>query len=833
MNILRSFTETVVTTPTDLFPISFEYDEKYDAVHVFLNDVAVEDLGYTVSQVNAVTLKVEPAIPEGTVRIERETDIDKMRYIFDAGALFIDQNVDADFRQIVHSQQEVRDGFIKLRNDVLPLVDGLEEALEAASEAGKAAEEAAQAAEEAANIALTNLRSTVSTIANLESLPTDDLYVGKCVYVVDLGCMYIYNGSSWDLSPVAHVTPDMFNGDIIEAANFAASHNLELHTGDTVYEVGVEFKVPKGLTWVANHTVIKQVAPAIDSSSASVLAPESNVTIKGYLILDMGAPTTGWGEKCHFRMDSFNNITPQVSNVQFDTLELRGGYFNCNGVVMAGGAKGLRGSCIKVGDSANIGRVFMAHWGNFTQHSYNRTTLKYTHVPNYSPTTHPNDCVIDSIYTGDLTCNTNDFSAIALISAGYNIHIGRIEGNVLDSTISGKGHYVATAGDLAFAYATPLERKRGMWGLTVDSIFGTTYSSAVCLISEALYRGADDLTNVVVPPTAADYDASIKLTIGDVDVTGRTAAVGNNYAVIARTGQFGKVKIESITTREFYSTFRIVDLCYNLEVGVMNCYDSKINPVTITGTTTLTRAPRGVHISTLNVWRYGVTSSSTTYRSVIQGDNFIDIVVDTLNVYEHGNAYCVVDIGGIITPPTTHIGEINVYDSTYPNTFLINNRSTMPIRLNSVYSTKPLVQVVSGGVVQTLLGKHIRYVSASVPTLSLNVGDEVLTNNGLLRCIAAGPASTTNLQLVEGGVDFAQDTIVLNPNTRHLLTSGRKLSYCKLALTSLRAAYSVSVDPTITFDVVMTADDTFSVYATNHNINTPYTLPSGRIYVQV
>ncbi|AYD85862.1 tail fiber protein [Acinetobacter phage vB_AbaP_46-62_Aci07] len=152
MNILRSFTETVVTTPTDLFPISFEYDEKYDAVHVFLNDVAVEDLGYTVSQVNAVTIKVEPAITEGTVRIERETDIDKMMYIFDAGALFIDQNVDADFKQIVHSQQEVRDGFIKLRSDVLPLVNGLREALKQAQEASEAAQEAADAAEEAAQV---------------------------------------------------------------------------------------------------------------------------------------------------------------------------------------------------------------------------------------------------------------------------------------------------------------------------------------------------------------------------------------------------------------------------------------------------------------------------------------------------------------------------------------------------------------------------------------------------------------------------------------------------------------------------------------------------------
>lgn len=195
MNTLRSFTETVVTTPTDTFPISFEYDEKYDAVHVFLNDVAVKDLGYTVSQVNAVTLKIEPAIPEGTVRIERETDIDKMKYIFDAGALFIDQNVDADFRQIVHSQQEVRDGFIKLRGDVLPLVHGLQEALQQAQEASEAAQEAANAAEVAASqtqyylkyfnpeivypknarIMLDNGDIVRSTVANNTSNPNNDM----------------------------------------------------------------------------------------------------------------------------------------------------------------------------------------------------------------------------------------------------------------------------------------------------------------------------------------------------------------------------------------------------------------------------------------------------------------------------------------------------------------------------------------------------------------------------------------------------------------------------------------------------------------------------------
>ncbi|UYD72362.1 hypothetical protein AIIMSE5_022 [Acinetobacter phage AIIMS-AbE5-RC] len=89
MNILRSYTETVVTTPTDTFPISFEFDEKYDAVHVFLNKVAVEELGYTVTLANPTTLKIEPASPSGTVRIVRGTDIENMRYVGDAGALFI------------------------------------------------------------------------------------------------------------------------------------------------------------------------------------------------------------------------------------------------------------------------------------------------------------------------------------------------------------------------------------------------------------------------------------------------------------------------------------------------------------------------------------------------------------------------------------------------------------------------------------------------------------------------------------------------------------------------------------------------------------------------
>uniref|UniRef100_A0AAU8KV66 Tail spike protein n=1 Tax=Acinetobacter phage vB_Ab_164_KEN_02 TaxID=3143016 RepID=A0AAU8KV66_9VIRU len=232
MNILRSFTETVVTTPTDTFPISFEYDEKYDAVHVFLNAVAVEDLGYTVSQVNAVTLKIEPAIPEGTVRIERETDIDKMKYIFDAGALFIDQNVDADFRQIVHSQQEVRDGFIKLRGDVLPLVHGLQEALKQAQEALKQAQEASQSAQEAAEAAAEAAANVTQGIITISSVAALRNTAPRTVYAVIDVLDHSDNGSGliryrW----IPDITDEDDNGKFIKVSTISEGRWVAQYNG--------------------------------------------------------------------------------------------------------------------------------------------------------------------------------------------------------------------------------------------------------------------------------------------------------------------------------------------------------------------------------------------------------------------------------------------------------------------------------------------------------------------------------------------------------------------------------------------------------------------------
>lgn len=152
INEKRSFTEYTISSPTQSFAIGFELYEDEQNIHVTLNNTPIEDLGYTFAVINSLTVEVTPAIPSGVLRIQRETDIDENKHKFSAGAIFNALSMDENFEQIRQSQQEVRDGFGNLVERVVPLVDGLEEALEQASVASQAAQDAATAAEEAAQV---------------------------------------------------------------------------------------------------------------------------------------------------------------------------------------------------------------------------------------------------------------------------------------------------------------------------------------------------------------------------------------------------------------------------------------------------------------------------------------------------------------------------------------------------------------------------------------------------------------------------------------------------------------------------------------------------------
>lgn len=150
MNELKSYTEYAVSTPTADFVIGFDFNYGEDAVNVTVDDVPATTAGYTVVYLNETTIRLSPSVPSGVVRLQRETDIDQTDHAYRAGAKFIAQTMDENFEQLRHSQQEVRDGFVKLADDTYEIIDTLNEVGQSAQDAADAAEVAAELANNAA-----------------------------------------------------------------------------------------------------------------------------------------------------------------------------------------------------------------------------------------------------------------------------------------------------------------------------------------------------------------------------------------------------------------------------------------------------------------------------------------------------------------------------------------------------------------------------------------------------------------------------------------------------------------------------------------------------------
>lgn len=149
MNEQSAFSETTVATPTTDFQIGFQFVEGVHNLNITLDDAPLP-IEYDATIISDTTVRIEPAIAAGKVRLMRETDIDDNLHKFSSGALFEAKEMDENFEQIRFSQQEVKDAADKVAERVIPLADGLEEALETANEASQAAQEAADAAQVAA-----------------------------------------------------------------------------------------------------------------------------------------------------------------------------------------------------------------------------------------------------------------------------------------------------------------------------------------------------------------------------------------------------------------------------------------------------------------------------------------------------------------------------------------------------------------------------------------------------------------------------------------------------------------------------------------------------------
>ena len=132
INEKHSFTEYKVTKPTSTFHIGFSELKEPDSsiIVVYVNDVVAEDAGYTVQRVNDQTVKLTPSVDTGIVRLQRDTDIDSTLYVYTAGALFEARTMDANFKQIIHSQQEVKDRFVYTTDYISRVLNGYTDRIE-------------------------------------------------------------------------------------------------------------------------------------------------------------------------------------------------------------------------------------------------------------------------------------------------------------------------------------------------------------------------------------------------------------------------------------------------------------------------------------------------------------------------------------------------------------------------------------------------------------------------------------------------------------------------------------------------------------------------------
>lgn len=165
INELKSYTEYNVNTPTSVFTIGFQYDYNVDHVNVYVDDVEATAAGYTVQHDSQGTITLTPAVPSGVVRLSRETDIDTSAHTFSAGAKFTAGNMDENFRQVRHSQQEVRDVVLRTASEFSTLDANATAALNAANTAVNTA----NSIDAKASTALANSNTAVSTANSANS----------------------------------------------------------------------------------------------------------------------------------------------------------------------------------------------------------------------------------------------------------------------------------------------------------------------------------------------------------------------------------------------------------------------------------------------------------------------------------------------------------------------------------------------------------------------------------------------------------------------------------------------------------------------------------------
>ncbi len=104
----RSIQTVVSSGSLVILGVTLDYYERDDITVYFDDEAQLTGWGWVGT--TDKTIVFDPAVPAGvTVKLQRRTDVDRMKHSFTSGAQFKNTNVDTNFLQLLHAVQEIQE----------------------------------------------------------------------------------------------------------------------------------------------------------------------------------------------------------------------------------------------------------------------------------------------------------------------------------------------------------------------------------------------------------------------------------------------------------------------------------------------------------------------------------------------------------------------------------------------------------------------------------------------------------------------------------------------------------------------------------------------------
>lgn len=530
------------------------------------------------------------------------------------------------------------------------------------------------------------------------------------------------------------VTPEMVGtgvNAIITAAENAISLGLPLITSQKTYQINQQFKPSAGFVWYSNNSELSQ----LNTGLMAAFTPASDTRVYGRLRINMSTSSTSGWQRCGVLHDDYNNTTGVITNVHFDEIYLSGGLGSgaISAVTYAGGTNNHSIGKISLAPGHGYSVAMIAHWGNFTQHYYDSTAGSYQHVSGYLPTTHPNNIKIGEVDAGLMSVSTSDWVSPVILSAAYDIDIGKIRGTVTSVDNDFRMLCAVMIGDLGFAYADTTVKSHRARNIRIGSISGSSTKYGYYEVGVALYSTRDSGSKPV-----ADYYGYIDVNVGAVTVSRNAAATATATTGAWLDNRNGQTRLGYLRAGGFSQGVVINKLTSNVTVDkfdALQISNTVFSPAFLTSAdmTGASDCAKNILFREINVDGFNTGGNSPSVAIIEY--NIIGFKIENLNIITMNNTGDVVRSGAYVGTnygQPIEIASMTMLDSANTKAYVILNAYTGGKFVKTGKFTDfsgNIQRFVSGGIALVSSGRARIFdaadASAALTGLAVYGGDKV------------------------------------------------------------------------------------------------------------